>query len=226
VATIWVTLLGGPGAGKTTVGQALESASHKALGPVRYVSGSRLLDEYISERKRGWKDLKERKDEGHTADQALTHEILSEHLSSLTGCGLVLLDGFPKSMEDMSRTEKLLPGGLDFALLLACPAAIRAQRIANRRVCNGCGEVTGAPPPFSGPACACGGQFERRKDDDPGVVGLREQTSPPQQMAKHFSQSNRLLTVAAGQPLAIVVAESAAVIERATIPPSRKIRDS
>jgi len=226
VATIWVTLLGGPGAGKTTVGQALESAGHQALGPVRYLSGSRLLDEYISERKKDWKDLKERKDEGHAADQALTHEILNEHLGSLSGCGLVLLDGFPKSVGDVSRTEKLLSGGLNFALLLDCPAAVRAQRIANRRVCSGCGGVTGAPLPASDLECACGGQFERRKDDEPGVVGLREQTSPPQQLAEHFSQSKRLLTVAAGQPVEIVVAESAAAIERATAPLSRKIRDS
>lgn len=224
--TLWVTLLGLPGAGKTTVGQALERSGHPSLGKVRYVSGSRLLEKYIESEGQGWRGLKARKDEGHAADQAFTHELLGGCLGSLSDCGVVLLDGFPKGITEIALTEGVLPHGVDLALLLECPPTERVRRIANRRVCEACGAVTAASGNSNhAGVCSCGGCLFQREDDNPEVLSFREQSAPPWKLARHYEQTNRLLTIDASQPEEAVLEDVIVSIEETAPRISRKIRD-
>lgn len=226
MATLWVTLLGPPGAGKTTVGQCLEQSGHRSLGSVTYLSGSRLLDDYIEAERAGWERLKRRKDEGHIADQELTHKLLGERMPTLSKCGLVLLDGFPKRMEDVERTERLLPNGLDLAVLLDCPSSVRVGRIANRRVCKECGVVSASATSAQfADQCGCGGALSSREDDAPEVLSFRESSEPPQTLAAHFKRSNRLVTIDAGMAIEEVVGTLVSVTEEVSGRVPRKIRD-
>ena len=131
------TLLGQP-ATATTLGQRLE-AEGIAADIKRQCT---VLDQYLRERGEGWKKIKERKDAGYRADPAFTHNLLRRRLGRLEPGASVVLEGFPESIGEFGRTDRILPGRhVDCAILLECRTTVCAARIARRLVCGGCGTI-------------------------------------------------------------------------------------
>jgi adenylate kinase family enzyme len=211
---LWVTLLGGPGAGKTTVGQALESGDYQQFGEVHYISGSRLLDDYIADARDDWQKIERDKAEGNLADQVFVHQLLGERIDSLTGNGVVALDGFPKSLAQVELTDERLPtaGGVDLAVFLDCDAVLRTARIVERLVCDKCNKVL-AGEDHNAPAtrrCSdgCDGELVRREDDDPRVLEHREATSESVELlVRHFRDMGRLADIDATRGHRAVLAD-------------------
>lgn len=221
MAYLWVTLLGRPGAGKTTVGLTLACSEHFRLGTVHYISGSRLLDEYISRRREGWKEIKEEKDRGRTANPDLTHTLLEERIEGMTGDGVALLDGFPKSLAEIDKTEAVIGGNaIDLAVLLDCPTNECIARMKRRLVCGECGSVadTDAGVEVSSVCLEekCAGLLTRRTDDDCGDRVYVQGDESAVVLASHFSDHGRLVKVDALAPQAMVAGRVASAIEART----------
>lgn len=188
---MWVTLLGEPGAGKTTLGQHLEAA-----GIATYISGSALLDLYIGEEREGWERIKAEKDVGNRADPRFTHRLLEERIASIDAGEIVILDGFPKTNGEIERTEALLPGGaIDLALLLECLPAIRDQRISGRYRCGECSLVTSKELPAPCEHVVDGSNLVQREDDQPGAVERRRLHEPVERLAGPFEERSRLVQI-------------------------------
>ena len=188
---MWITLLGEPGVGKTTLGQHLEAA-----GIATYISGSALLERYISEKREGWEQIKVEKDAGNLADPDFTHRLLAERIASVDTNEFIVLDGFPKTSGEIERTEALLPAGsIDLALLLECLPAIRDLRVSRRCRCGECSLVTSRelPPPCE--HVSDGLNLKQREDDKPGAMKRRRLHEPVEKLAKPFEESSRLVRI-------------------------------
>jgi adenylate kinase len=192
---MWVTLLGEPGAGKTMLGQRLE-----ANGVAAYISGSALLDGYIRDRGPCWEAIKAHKDAGGRAHPDFTHWLLRERLARLDGEMWAALDGFPKSADELARTEASLPGGrIELAILLDVPAAVRIDRVSRRRICNACGQVSTAVADSSCTQSACDGTLTARIDDRPEILAARLAQEPVELLAAGFRGDGRLHVVDASR---------------------------
>jgi adenylate kinase family enzyme len=230
MSPLWVTLLGRPGAGKTTVGRALAGSSGFGLGKVEYVSGSVLLDDHIAGKPPDWEALKAAKDDGRTADPELTHTLLSGRIAAFDGVEVALLDGFPKAKAEIAMTETVLPqGAVDLAVLLDCPATECIARIERRLVCDSCGVVTnGQVETGASSACpkeGCDGALGRREDDgSEGRMRIQGHESAVV-LSSYFNDQGRLVTVNALQPEGVVIEEVVASIRSLRGGPSPQNRD-
>ncbi|WP_405003170.1 nucleoside monophosphate kinase [Kitasatospora purpeofusca] len=106
----------------------------------------------------------------------LRQELLSNELVRLefahfldqlsTEVGLVVLEGYPR---DLPQCDDLLRTALDWGVrvtgfvVVTVPDDVARSRVANRRLCTGCGATTAGPEAAACPAC--GGAMVRRRDD-------------------------------------------------------------
>lgn len=206
---MWITLLGEPGAGKTTLGKSLEAAD-RAI----YISGSEVLNHHIAGRPPGWEKLRDDKKAGMRANPRLTHELLEEEIASIPPGTVVLLDGFPKSRSEVDLTEATLPSGrIDLAILLEARPAERLRRIKGRRICSKCDLVVGddiEPPEIHS---SCPGKFVNREDDQPEAVVHRHREDLTDPLAEYFETRGRLLRVDAERDSDLVRRDMLAAIE-------------
>jgi len=115
----------------------------------------------------------------------------------------IILDGFPRSMEQVGLLERLMAeAGRDLtaAVLVSLPESEIARRILNRRVCPVCGRVYNlvTMPPDSDEKCDDDGSpLEHRADDTEDVLNERlavykEQTQP---IIGHYDSAGLLARV-------------------------------
>jgi adenylate kinase len=188
---MWITLLGEPGAGKTTLGQSLQVAGHAI-----YVSGSEVLNRHIDGRPPGWEKLRDDKKAGKRADPRLTHDLLKKEIASVAPGTVVLLDGFPKTISEVDLTEATLPGGaIDLALLLEARPAVRLRRIDERRVCKKCNLVVSHGADTSEVHASCDGELASREDDHREAILHRHREDLTDPLAEYFEARGRLLRI-------------------------------
>jgi adenylate kinase len=206
---MWITLLGEPGAGKTTVGQRL-AADGRAL----YISGSTLLDRHIASEPPGWEMLRDAKMAGMRADPALTHQLLRSEAAQVPDSSVVLLDGFPKTVSEVELTETNLPNGaIDLAIFLDARPAVRLERITGRMVCDKCGLVVGDGLRDSESHPSCGGELAAREDDHLDVIMHRHREDLTDPLVEYFGASRRLVRLDAERAATEVQADVLATIE-------------
>jgi adenylate kinase len=87
-----------------------------------------------------------------------------------------ILDGFPRNLHQAQELEKMLDGQrLDVVINLDVPTDIVLDRIAGRRVCEGCGKNyhVNMPPKSDWTCDECGGRVVQREDDTEEAVQRR-----------------------------------------------------
>ncbi len=169
---VLIGLLGRPGSGKTTAGEAIAGLDEVAL---LRVGG--LLAEEVERGSPAGREIA-RTPEGGLAPTGPVLQVV-ERCANESVAPVVVLDGFPRT-----RDQAEAIGGLERAtgrrfaslIVLALPRSVAERRLNGRRVCAGCGRVynihSDPPPPD---ACAdCAGGLERRDDDRPEVVSRRQ----------------------------------------------------
>jgi adenylate kinase len=104
--------------------------------------------------------------------------------------GPVLLDGFPRSLEQAKSLDKLTR--IDMAVDIQVNEDKLVHRIVMRRSCKSCGAVYHlefSPPKHAGKCDKCGGELYQRSDDTEQTVRARlktykDQTLPVSQFYK------------------------------------------
>ena len=165
-----LSLLGRPGSGKSSAGEAFSGMNN-----VRLISVSDLL------RNAAGNDLEvaDRMDRGAFVSTETVTRILEAEINGIE-TPLVIVDGFPRRKDQVGPLySNARAAGREFSLLivLALPRALAEKRLTGRRVCSECGRVYNIhydPPPDE--VCRdCGGRLERREDDRPEVVRSRQE---------------------------------------------------
>jgi adenylate kinase len=205
-ARVIVTLLGIPGAGKTTLGMAL--ADEKGWS---YCGGGQILRDYVRDRRPGWAALRDALKQRRDTDPQYTLSALeAAHMSPEGQLGMVL-DGFPKRLALVDAVEGVLDGPIDLALLLTVRRDAALRRILTRVVCLKCGRPSTRSALAECPRCS--GPLARREGDDLATLERNDLgAEPPDLLANYFRARGRLVEIDANQGAEAVHAQATSAV--------------
>jgi adenylate kinase len=166
-----IVLMGMPGVGKGTQATRLRDALH-----LLHVSTGDILREAIQTGSALGKRVREFLDSGALVPDDLMAELITERLSRSDASAGFILDGFPRTAEQVSILDRVLESlsvKLDVVFLLSAPEEEIVSRLSGRRICPGCGEVyhvDNRPPGSAGVCDSCGSALVQRPDDTKSVI--------------------------------------------------------
>lgn len=167
-------LIGPPGVGKGTQAKLLM----ERLG-VPHVSTGDLLRAAVKDgtslgrRARGYMEA------GQLVPDDLIGDLLGERLQQPDAGRGFVLDGFPRTVEQVGILDAVLAGrgaSIDRVLMLVAPEGEIIRRLSGRRTCPSCGAVfhiESRPPKAAGVCDACGSALVQRSDDTEEVIRER-----------------------------------------------------
>jgi adenylate kinase len=180
-----VILLGPPGAGKGT--QAKELASRRGLAQL---STGELLRAAVQAGTEVGRRAKAVMDAGNLVPDDVVIKIISDRIDQPDCRAGVILDGFPRNLQQAAALDKLLQDKgrkLNAVVELKVDDEKLVERIAGRFTCAKCGEGYHdrfKQPKVAGVCDVCGStEFTRRRDDNAKTVTRRlmvyyRETSP------------------------------------------------
>jgi adenylate kinase len=179
-----IVLLGPPGAGKSTISEAL-ALEH---GLVTIATGQRLRAE-IKARTALGREVTPYLERGDLAPDSLMDRLLRSALETLDPEQSFLLDGYPRTMPQaigLAGTLADYKRALDLVIALEVGDEEAVRRLSGRRMCEGAGEPFPVHIDDLASIVRCqerGGRLTQRDDDRPEVVRQRlavyhEQTQP------------------------------------------------
>jgi adenylate kinase len=205
-----IVLLGPPGAGKSTISEAL--ALERGL--VTIATGQRLRAE-IKARTALGREVTPYLERGDLAPDSLMDRLLRSALETLDTEQSFLLDGYPRTMHQALGLDGTLADygrALDLVIALEVTDDEVVRRLSGRRICEGAGEQFPVHIDDLASIVRCqerGGRLIQRDDDRPDVVRQRltvyhDQTRP---LLDFYAQTKLLHRVDARRPPAEVARE-------------------
>lgn len=172
-------IFGAPGAGKGTYSTRL-----KAKLGVEIIAMGDIFRAQVKENSDLGKKVKSYVEKGALVPDEIVVEVLKQHLAKIPDGSGVILDGFPRTLEQAKTLETILQ--LDVILLLDVPDWIIIERLSSRRICKNCNAVYNIrflKPKIENVCDKCNGELYQRSDDSPDVIKNRlkiyqDQTSP------------------------------------------------
>ncbi len=180
----YLILIGPPGAGKGTQAVRLE----QALGLKQVSSGDLFRENLKNETELGLL-AKGYMEQGELVPDDVTIGMVRERISRADCAKGVILDGFPRTLEQAKALDEMLANqGNRISLVPILDVADEElmDRLTGRRVCRNCGatyHLRFNPSRQAGVCDVCGGELYQRADDLPETVRNRlyvyyKQTSP------------------------------------------------
>lgn len=191
-------LLGPPGAGKGTQARMIEREYR-----IPQISTGDILREEVAADTLLGRAAKTFMEQGSLVPDEVMIEIVKERLSGPEYASGYILDGFPRTVaqaEALDRSLALEGSGIDLVLSLELDEEELVQRMAERRVCERCGEVFHLrfrPPRIPGQCDSCGGPLVQRDDDREETIRrrlsvYRAETAP---LISYYRRGGRLQEV-------------------------------
>lgn len=177
--------MGAPGSGKDT--QVLKLQEFLDLTLISSGDITRHLAENNKEAERIM-------DEGGLLPDKFIFEAVAEKISSVKDGHGFVLDGFPRTLEQAKKLEKIPKAEIDHVIFLDVPKEKLVIRLSKRSVCPKCGYISTT----NEEKCPmCGEKNEKREDDKPEIVKKRievymENTLP---VAGYYKNKGLLLSV-------------------------------
>lgn len=159
-------LLGPPGAGKGTQAEKLV----KKFG-YHHVSTGDIFRYNIKNNTELGKKAKEYTETGRLVPDELTTGLVLDKLKEFKEDDLILLDGFPRNINQATALDSNLnqnDDNIDLVLNINVAEEILINRIAGRRVCTNCQKtyhIKDNPPKVENTCDVCGSTLIQRKDD-------------------------------------------------------------
>jgi adenylate kinase len=168
-----VILLGAPGAGKGTIAQYLLDN----YDVIHFSTGNLLRNEVKSDTEVG-REVKSILGSGGLVGDNIVNKVLESNLlKALSNDKVVLLDGYPRTLEQAKFLDLVDSGGLRSVTRVVeidVDHSAIVSRIVNRVVCSKCGSTFTAKNGMT--VCEkCGGDLVKRADDTEDVVRNRLQ---------------------------------------------------
>jgi len=198
---VYIVFLGAPGAGKGT--QAAIVAQELIL--VHIASGDLFRQAQEQGTELGMQ-AKSYMEKGMLVPDEITIRMVLESMSAPDCEAGVILDGFPRNLEQAKALDKALleqAKAIDKVIYIKVAEEALLQRLSGRWICRNCQtpyHATITPPKVWGKCDRCGGELYQRPDDSVGTVKERlkvyfTQTAP---LIDYYTQSGKLLEVNGG----------------------------
>ena len=195
---MYIIFLGAPGAGKGT--QAATVAQELKL--VHVASGDLFRQEIEQGTELGLK-AKSYVEKGRLVPDKITIAMVLGRMSGLDGQGGVILDGFPRNLEQAKALGEALQKqakAIDKAVYIKVSEDELLKRLSGRWICRSCQtpyHTINSPPAVWGKCDRCGGELYQRPDDTAETVKKRlevyfAQTIP---LIEYYAQAGKLLEV-------------------------------
>ncbi|MCM8822149.1 MAG: nucleoside monophosphate kinase [Candidatus Omnitrophica bacterium] len=201
-----VILLGPPGIGKGTVGNIL---SKKWNAPL--ISMGDLLRENVKNATSVGLKAEVFMKKGELVPDDIVFEALAGRIKQKDAENGVLMDGFPRNINQAHMLENILNDNDEIVLLnLVASNETLTERLSLRRICIRCGAVyhlKNIPPKKDGLCDICGGELIQRNDDKPEVIArrlevFRKETEP---LIKYYAGKHKMVKISAeGTPEDII----------------------
>ena len=193
-----LVMLGPPGAGKGTQAALLA----EQLGTPHVASGD-LFREALNEKTELGLTARSYMERGELVPDEVTVAMVRERLLRADCDNGVILDGFPRTIEQAEALRGLLAEQgkvVDAALFIDAAEDELVRRLSSRWTCRDCQAVYNVisnPPREEGRCDICGGELYQRPDDAPETVRnrirvYREQTSP---LIDYYRERGLLITI-------------------------------
>ncbi|MDD3726387.1 MAG: adenylate kinase [Candidatus Ratteibacteria bacterium] len=175
-------LLGPPGAGKGTVGNALADEWELPL-----ISSGDILRENLKKKTEIGNKAKQYIESGELVPDEIVIEMIEQELKKTIYINGFILDGFPRTVNQAKMLDRIVDNSTDLKVIyLKADDDFLVNRLSNRRICEKCGKIyhlINIPPIKEGICDICGGKLMQRVDDREDVVRRRltvykEQTAP------------------------------------------------
>ncbi len=193
-----LVMLGPPGAGKGTQAALLA----EKLGIPHVATGDLFREALKNETELGL-TAKSYMERGELVPDEVTVAMVRERLQEQDSEGGVILDGFPRTIEQARALSALLAEwgeAIDAALFIDAAEDELVRRLSSRWTCRRCQAVYNVisnPPRQEGKCDICGGELYQRADDVPETVRNRirvywQQTSP---LIDYYQDQGLLITI-------------------------------
>ncbi len=193
-----LVMLGPPGAGKGTQAALLA----EKLGIPHVATGDLFREALQNETELGL-TAKSYMERGELVPDEVTVAMVRERLAKPDSEGGVILDGFPRTIEQAKALSDLLAErgqAIDAALFIDATEDELVRRLSSRWTCRHCQAVYNIisnPPRQEGKCDMCGGELYQRADDAPETVRNRirvygQQTSP---LIDYYQDQGLLITI-------------------------------
>jgi len=139
-------------------------------------------------------------------------QIVNDYLARIGVLDGIVFDGFPRVLSQAEYFEKFLTERgkkIDLVIYLSIPRKVTFNRLANRRICEGCGKVFNLitkPPKVSGTCDFCGGKLIIRADETPKKIENRlkefeKQTKP---LVEFYRKRGILEEIDGNRPIEVI----------------------
>jgi adenylate kinase len=193
-----LVMLGPPGAGKGTQAALLA----EKLGVPHVATGDLFREALKNETDLGL-TAKSYMERGELVPDEVTVAMVRERLQKPDSESGVILDGFPRTIEQAEALEDLLDEqgeAIDAAVFIDAAEDELVRRLSSRWTCRNCQAVYNVisnPPHQEGKCDICGGELYQRADDVPETVRnrirvYRRQTSP---LVDYYQDQGLLITI-------------------------------
>jgi adenylate kinase len=195
---VYIIFLGAPGAGKGT--QAASVAQE--LGLAHLATGDLFRQALEKGTELGIK-AKSYMERGELVPNQITIDMVSEQLSALGDKKGVILDGFPRNLEQAEALDKALAEQdkkVDKVIYIKVSEEELMKRLGGRWICRRCQcpyHAVSSPPKVWGRCDRCGGELYQRPDDTEESIKKRlkvyfTETTP---LIDYYQQAGKLLEV-------------------------------
>ena len=172
-------MLGAPGTGKGTVASKLSERLN-----IPQVSTGDIFRKAIAEKTPVGIEAEKYISQGMLVPDEVTIKIVEERLKDSDVQNGLILDGFPRTIEQADALDKMLKSvnkNIRLAINLETPEEEIIDRIVSRRICSNqdCKAVFNTklnPPKVEGVCDKCGAELKQRKDDNEETVKNRLET--------------------------------------------------